>query len=180
VNLSEERIIARPPAEVWDALLNVDVLKGCIPGCQELSGSVQEGYKATVVQRVGPMKATFNGNMTLSDLNEPKSLKLTGNGEGGVAGFAKLVADVTLSPEGADSTKLSYAVDAQVGGKLAQLGSRIIDSFAKKMANDFFTSFQESVEQSGGDVQSATPADSAPSGEKSTGFMAWLKKLFGR
>ncbi len=145
MKMSDERVIAAEPAVVWAALLDPEVLKACVPGCQEMTGSPEEGFQATVVQKVGPVKATFKGAVTLSEVDEPSSLTLTGEGKGGAAGFAKGSSSVVLTPEG-DGTKLAYEVDASVGGKLAQLGSRIIDSFSKKMADQFFERFQAVVE----------------------------------
>ncbi len=145
MKMSDERMIAAEPAVVWAALLDPEVLKACVPGCTEMTGSPEDGFEATVVQKVGPVKATFKGAVTLTGMDEPNSLTLTGEGKGGAAGFAKGVSNVVLSPEGA-GTKLAYEVDASVGGKLAQLGSRIIDSFSKKMADQFFERFQAVVE----------------------------------
>ena len=117
-----------------------------MPGCTEMTGSPEEGFEATVVQKVGPVKATFKGQVALSNRNEPESLTLSGEGKGGAAGFAKGGADVTLTDKGDGITELHYEVEAKVGGKLAQLGSRIIDGFAKKMADQFFTNLQDAVE----------------------------------
>lgn len=133
---------------VWSGLLNPEVLKACVPGCQEMSGNPQNGFEATVVQKVGPVKATFKGVVTLEGMNEPESLVLNGEGKGGAAGFAKGGAHVQLVPEG-DSTLLQYTVEAQIGGKLAQLGSRIIDGFAKKMADQFFERLKSVLEGQG-------------------------------
>ena len=143
----DDRIIAATPARVWACLLDPSVLKECVPGCQSFTGNADDGFSATVVQRVGPVKATFKGAVQLSDLNAPQSLRISGKGEGGVAGFARGGADVTLVVDG-DGTKLTYVVKAQIGGKLAQLGSRIIDSFVSQMADQFFETFQIQVEGS--------------------------------
>lgn len=145
MNLSDQREIAADRKVVWDAILNPDVLKACIPGCEELTGSPEEGFEAVVVQKVGPVKAKFKGEVTISDVVIGESLTLSGQGKGGPAGFASGSADVRLSDiEG--GTLLEYDVDAKVGGKLAQLGSRIIDGFAKKLAGQFFERFQEGLE----------------------------------
>lgn len=144
MNLSDSKTINADRATVWAALLNPDVLKACVPGCQDMTGSPADGFEAVVVQKVGPVKATFKGAVTLSDINEPESLTITGEGKGGAAGFAKGGADVRLEADG-DQTILHYEVEAKVGGKLAQLGSRIIDGFAKKMADQFFQNFQDAV-----------------------------------
>ncbi len=146
MKLTEDRVIAAPPDVVWAGILHAEVLKECIPGCQELTGNPDDGFEATVVQKVGPVKATFKGEVTLSDIEPGVGCRLDGQGKGGAAGFAKGGATVRLEPEG-DGTKLSYDVDANVGGKLAQLGSRLIDSFARKLADQFFTRFQDVMEE---------------------------------
>ncbi|MEM7491381.1 MAG: carbon monoxide dehydrogenase subunit G [Pseudomonadota bacterium] len=152
MQMTGTRTIAAPPNRVYAALLDPDVLAACVPGCQEMSGSAEEGFEATVTQKVGPVKATFRGHVALDDRDPPRGLTLSGEGKGGPAGFARGGAKVALAPV-AEGTKLSYEVEAQVGGKLAQLGSRIVDTFAAKMADQFFTRFQTQV---------GAPADPAP------------------
>ncbi|BCH27381.1 carbon monoxide dehydrogenase [Mesorhizobium sp. L-8-3] len=143
----EERIAA-PVQKVWEALNDPDVLKDCIPGCQSLEKKSDTDLAATVVLKIGPIKATFNGEVTLKNLNPPHSYTIAGEGKGGIAGFAKGGADVTLTPDGEDTTVLTYAAKADVGGKIAQLGSRLITSTSKKLAGQFFSSFNERVSQS--------------------------------
>lgn len=145
MNLTDSREIAADRQTVWAAILDPAVLKECIPGCSELTGSVSEGYEATVTQKVGPVKATFKGEVTISDVVEGESLTISGQGKGGPAGFAKGEARVKLS-DAEGGTLLEYDVDAKVGGKLAQLGSRIVDGFAKKLADQFFERFQNGLE----------------------------------
>jgi carbon monoxide dehydrogenase subunit G len=145
MQMSDTRQINASPAEVYAALLDPDMLQKCVPGAQDVTGSVADGYEATVVQKVGPVKATFKGQVTLSDLVENTSLKIDGAGKGGAAGFAKGGAEVHLVAKDG-GTELSYDVEAKVGGKLAQLGSRIIDGFAKKMADQFFDNLQATLE----------------------------------
>ncbi len=148
MQLSDQRDIMADPATVWAALLDPEVLKASVPGCESMTGTADTQFEAVVVQRVGPVKATFTGVVKLSDRVDGKSLTISGEGKGGPAGFAKGGAQVVLEPiEG--GTRLIYTVEAKVGGKLAQLGSRIIDGFAKKMADEFFTRFQDSVEEDG-------------------------------
>ena len=145
MNLSDTKTIDADRATVYAALLNAEVLQACVPGCQEMTGSPENGFEAVVVQKVGPVKATFKGAVTLEDVNAPESYRIVGEGKGGAAGFAKGQAAVALS-ETAEGTELAYTVDAKVGGKLAQLGSRIVDGFAKKMADKFFEDFKDHVE----------------------------------
>ncbi|MHA7887037.1 CoxG family protein [Roseicyclus sp.] len=140
------RTIAADRMTVWQALNDAEVLKACIPGCEELTGSPEEGFSAVVKQKVGPVKATFKGEVTLSDIVEGTSYTISGEGKGGVAGFAKGGAQVRLSDAEGGGTDLQYDVEAKVGGKLAQLGSRLVDSFATKMADQFFERFQAHVE----------------------------------
>jgi hypothetical protein len=139
--------IAAPREKVWAALNDPKVLKACIPGCEEIAKISDTEMDATAIVALGPVKAKFKGKVTLSDLNPPESYTLSGEGQGGAAGFAKGEAKVKLTADGAD-TILDYAVKANIGGKLAQLGQRLIDGAAKKMADDFFAKF--SVEASGG------------------------------
>lgn len=145
MELNGTKIIAADVATVWAHLNNPDTLQACIPGCEELTGSPAEGFAATVKQKVGPVKATFKGAVNLENVIENQSYTIVGEGKGGVAGFAKGGADVTLVavPEG---TELTYDATAKVGGKLAQLGNRIIGGFARKMADQFFENFQNVVE----------------------------------
>ncbi|RED14298.1 CoxG family protein [Pontivivens insulae] len=145
MELTGTRLIAADRETVWTALNNPEVLKASIPGCEELTGSAEDGFEAVVVQKVGPVKAKFKGQVHLSDVNAPESYRISGEGKGGAAGFAKGGADVSLA-EVEGGTELSYAVDAKVGGKIAQLGSRLIDGFAKKMADAFFENFKDQVE----------------------------------
>ncbi|WP_421914698.1 SRPBCC family protein [Mesorhizobium sp.] len=140
----EERIAA-PLQKVWEALNDPEVLKATIPGCQSLEMTSPTEMAATVVLKIGPIKATFNGEVTLKNLNPPHSYTIQGEGKGGIAGFAKGGADVTLTEDGPDATVLKYAAKADVGGKIAQLGSRLIESTSKKLAGQFFSSFGEKV-----------------------------------
>ncbi len=166
MQMSDTRQIAASPAEVYAALLNPEVLKACVPGAQEVTGSPQEGFEATVMQKVGPVKATFKGVVTLSEMVENEALTISGEGKGGAAGFAKGSAEVRMAAKDG-GTELSYDVEAKVGGKLAQLGSRIIDGFAKKMADQFFSNLQQVLE--------GIPEDAADSEKKS-----WLSRVTGK
>src|SRR6187200_2266018 len=130
MQMNDSRSVPASRDKVWSALNDPNVLKQCIPGCQSLEMTSPTDMTATVVIKVGPVKATFGGKVTLSDLDPPNSYRITGEGSGGVAGFAKGGAAVKLSAESPDVTVLFYDVDAQIGGKLAQLGARLIDSTA--------------------------------------------------
>lgn len=169
MKMSDTRVIAAAPAEVYAALLSPDVLKECVPGATEVTGSATEGFEASVTQKVGPVKATFKGQVTLSDMVENQSLTISGTGKGGAAGFAKGGAEVRIATH-EDGTELSYDVEAKVGGKLAQLGSRIIDGFAKKMADQFFTNLQTHLEG---------PADEALESDEPA-KKGWLGRLTGK
>jgi carbon monoxide dehydrogenase subunit G len=139
----EERITARRDV-VWSALNDPEVLKQCIPGCQNLELKSPTKLAATVKIKIGPVSATFNGEVTLSNIVAPQSYTISGEGKGGIAGFAKGGADVTLMEDG-DETILQYQANAQVGGKIAQLGARLIDSTSQKLAQQFFSDFNEAV-----------------------------------
>ncbi|MEJ1157403.1 SRPBCC family protein [Prosthecomicrobium sp. N25] len=142
MEMTGEYRIPAPRAQVWEALNDPEVLKACIPGCETLDMQSPTEMTAKVVAKIGPVKATFNGKVHLTDINPPESYTISGEGQGGVAGFAKGGASVHLAEDGA-VTVLTYAAKAQIGGKLAQLGARLIDSTAKMMADQFFAKFSE-------------------------------------
>lgn len=142
MELSGEYEIAAPRTRVWELLNDPVVLKACIPGCEELTAENPDEYAATVVLKIGPIKAKFNGEVALSDKVHPESFKISGEGKGGVAGFAKGSANVNLAENGTGTT-LTYVVHADVGGKIAMLGSRLISSTTKKLADQFFGKFAE-------------------------------------
>ena len=146
MQMNDSQRIPAPKQAVWAALNDPEILKQCIPGCQSLEMSSPTEMTATVVFKVGPVKATFGGKVTLSDLDPPNSYRISGEGSGGVAGFAKGGAAVCLEAEGPDVTVLHYEVNAQIGGKLAQLGQRLINGAAKKLADEFFTNFANAVQ----------------------------------
>jgi carbon monoxide dehydrogenase subunit G len=145
MEMQGSRQIAAPRDVVWAALNDPEVLKAAIPGCETLSGSPSDGFDAVVKQKVGPVSATFRGRVVLSDVVVLESYMISGEGKGGAAGFAKGSAAVRLA-DAQGGTELTYEVAASVGGKLAQLGSRLIDGFAKKMADSFFENFRLAVE----------------------------------
>ena len=157
MQLSDSRDIRAEPAIVWQAILDPQVLKACIPGCQSMVGSVADGYEAVVKQKVGPVSATFTGLVHLTDIVAPRSIRISGEGKGGVAGFAKGQAAVTLSEPAPGETLLAYQVTSSVGGKLAQLGSRLIEGAAKGYADTFFTRLKAEIEEPEA-VSTETPA----------------------
>lgn len=158
MELEGSRSIAASRETVWARLNDPETLMLCIPGCEELSGSPDEGFSAVVKQKVGPVRATFKGAVTIENAAPPASYRLVGEGKGGVAGFAKGAADVTLA-ETETGTDLHYAADVQVGGKLAQLGNRIIGGFARKMADTFFARFEAVCEGRDPDEAESQPKD---------------------
>ena len=158
MDMTGERRIAAPRQVVWDALNDTGTLKASIPGCEVLEKTGENQMKATAAMKVGPISARFSGAVTLSDIDAPNGYTITGEGQGGVAGFAKGGAKVFLTDDG-DGTLLKYAVNAQVGGKLAQLGARLIDATAKQMAEQFFTKFSTEVQKL---VPSAPEPEAAP------------------
>lgn len=182
MELTGSKLIAADRAKVWAALNDPEILKATIPGCTELTKTDDTHLEASVTAKVGPVKATFKGAVELTELNPPESYVLVGEGKGGVAGFAKGHAKVVLT-EVEGGTELTYTAEAKVGGKLAQLGSRIIDGFARRMADDFFTRFQEAVGAPAPAPAEAEPEPDAapeggdtPEGGEKKGF---FKRLFG-
>ena len=144
MEIKGEYKIAASREKVFAALNDAEVLKACIPGCESLEKSSDTEMAAKVRVRFGPVSAAFSGKVTLSDIDPPNGYKITGEGQGGVAGFAKGGAVVTLREDGAD-TILEYNVDAQVGGKIAQVGARLITGTAKKLADEFFGKFAKTL-----------------------------------
>jgi uncharacterized protein len=144
MTMSGEYQLPAPQQTVWEKLNDPEVLKACIPGCESLEKTSDTSFQATATIKIGPVKARFKGNVTLSDLDPPNGYKISGQGEGGVAGFAKGGATVKLTPKDG-GTLLNYDVEAQIGGKLAQLGQRLVNGAAKKVADDFFQSFVAAV-----------------------------------
>jgi len=139
--MSGEQLIPASQQDTWNALNDPDVLKACVPGCEAINRVNDNEYQVQMTARVGPVSAKFRGRLSLSDIKPPQSYSLAFEGQGGAAGFAKGGAQVKLTPQGASQTKLSYDVKANVGGKLAQIGSRLVDAAAKKVADEFFANF---------------------------------------
>ena len=164
MDMSGEYTIPAPREKVWEALNDPEVLKQCIDGCQSLEKTSDTEFEAKVTAKVGPVKATFNGKVNLSDIDPPNGYTISGEGQGGVAGFAKGGAEVRLSGEGSE-TVLNYEANAEVGGKLASVGSRLVLGVAKKTADDFFSKFSDIV--GGGEEAAEAPAEAAPASPES-------------
>jgi carbon monoxide dehydrogenase subunit G len=161
MEMTGEQFIPLPQQRVWEALNDPEVLKACIPGCESIEKVSDTEYKVAMIAAVGPVKARFSGKLLLVDLNPPHSYSLSFEGSGGAAGFGKGGAQVSLTPEGS-STKLAYNAKATVGGKLAQVGSRLIDGVAKKMTDDFFAKFNQTVAPAPAAEAVAAPAWRTP------------------
>ena len=144
MEMKGEQLVPASQQDVWNALNDPQMLKECIPGCEALERVADNEYMVLMVSRVGPVSAKFKGKLTLADVNPPRSYSLAFEGQGGAAGFAKGGAQVQLSSQDG-ATRLSYEAKANVGGKLAQIGSRLIEAAAKKVADDFFRRFNEKV-----------------------------------
>lgn len=171
MDMTGERRITASRKTVWAALNDPKILKQAIPGCESLEMQSPTEMTARVKLAIGPVKATFNGKVKLSDLDPPNGYRISGEGNGGVAGYAKGGATVRLADDGS-GTLMRYDVKADVGGKLAQLGGRLIDSSAKKLADEFFEKFTAIV---GGAPAAAAVSGTAPAKKK-----GWFKRLFGR
>ncbi len=168
MEMSGEQLIPATQAQTWDALNDPEILKACVPGCESIEKSAENEYVVLMTARIGPVSAKFKGKLALSDLNPPNSYSIAFEGQGGVAGFGKGGAKVQLvpqegsNPDGSNpgsNTRLIYQVKANVGGKLAQIGSRLVDAAAKKLAEDFFNAFNAKVASQHPDHGSPAHAD---------------------
>ena len=157
MEMTGEQLIAAPQKEVWDALNDPGMLKTCVPGCESIEPTGENEFQVLMVARVGPVSAKFKGKLTLSDIKPPNSYSLAFEGQGGAAGFAKGGANVRLESVAGGKTRLAYDVKASVGGKLAQIGSRLVDAAAKKVADDFFRTFNAKVGARDGDATVVLP-----------------------
>ena len=185
MELSNTRLVPAPPAAVWAALNDPAILKQCLPGCESFERTGENAYAVVMAARIGPVSARFTGRMTMTDVDAPNAYTLHFDGQGGAAGFARGEARVTLAPDGLQQTSLTYAAKAQVGGKLAQVGSRLVDGVAAKMSDDFFARFAAyfaTRQASAGDAAAQpTPAsaDVAPAAVAPTlapaGGVPWIR-----
>jgi hypothetical protein len=145
MEMTGEQVIPLSQQQTWDALNDPAVLKDCVPGCESMERSGDNAYDVVLVAKVGPVSAKFKGKMTVTESDPPRAYTLVFEGQGGAAGFAKGQATVALTPQDGGSTLLAYSAKATIGGKLAQVGSRLVDGVAKKLAGEFFTAFNERV-----------------------------------
>ena len=167
MDITGEHTIPVPRDDVWRGLNDPDLLKHCIPGCDSLEKVSDTEFKGTVTAKVGPVKAKFRGSVTLADLDPPNGYTLKGEGQGAAAGFARGDAKVTLAEDG-DGTRLSYVVTAHVGGKLAQVGSRLVGGTVNKLAGEFFACFGEALAAQGAEVSApeGAPEPAPPAADR--------------
>ena len=172
MEMTNSRVIPAPPESVWAALTDPEFLKACLPGCETFERVGDDAFRAVMAAKVGPVSARFTGTMTMADVVPPTGYTLKFEGQGGAAGFANGEARVTLSPADGAGTRLAYSVKAQVGGKLAQIGSRLIDGAAAKIADDFFARLAETL-----GPPPATPeaAAEAALGPETAGSGRWVR-----
>ena len=176
MDMTGEQLIPARREVVWAALNDTDVLRECLPGCEAIERKSDTELTATIALRVGPVKATFNGHVTLSDLDPPRGYRITGEGSGGVAGFARGGATVRLEDQGT-ATLLRYEAKAEVGGKIAQLGARLVDSTAKRLAGEFFERFGAVATARDATVPAAPEPVGSPA---SPGWWSRLREWLGR
>lgn len=157
MKMNGSQVIDAPRETVWKGLNDPKILQACIPGCDKIESSSPTQMKATVVIKVGPVKASFAGEVTLSELKAPESYRISGKGQGGIVGFAEGGATVKLTALSPTQTQMDFTVDAQIGGKLAMLGSRLIDSTAQSLAGQFFTKFGSLMKAQGAAVKPTKP-----------------------
>jgi len=173
MELTQTRSIGAAPADVWAALNDPAVLQACIPGCESLDRVSDSEWRVVVATRIGPVQARFNGRIQLTDIVAPTAYTLRFEGQGGAAGFANGEARVTLAPASQGSTELTYAAQARIGGKIAQVGSRLVDGVAAKLADEFFTRFTERLAPAPAEI--AAPAPAAPTRMAPEGGAPWVR-----
>lgn len=186
MEMNQSQRLPVPQQVAWEALNDTEVLKQCIPGCESIEPDGDNAYLLAMTAAVGPVKARFKGRMALEDIQAPDSYTIRFDGQGGAAGFGKGTARVRLEPDG-DETVLSYTVDAHVGGKLAQIGSRLVDAAARKMADTFFARFTEAVTPGNDSTEDTPAAEGAPAAaavdneqteepKRKRSWRAWISK----
>jgi uncharacterized protein len=177
MQLSNQQTLPVTQQQAWEALNDVSLLQASIPGCESITPTGDNQYEVAIMAAVGPVKARFKGKLRLQDLQPPTSYTMHFEGQGGAAGHGKGSAQVRLEPAGVAATVLHYSANASVGGKLAQIGSRLVDMAAQKMANDFFATFNSKLSERYGAAPAPASAAQAPGAWAR--LVAWLKRLFG-
>jgi carbon monoxide dehydrogenase subunit G len=192
MELTETYTLLVPQQRAWDALNDTEILRASIPGCDSIEPDGENAYAVALSAAVGPVKARFKGRMELTNIDAPHTYTIVFEGQGGAAGFGKGQTHVTLEPDGDEATTLTYTATAQVGGKLAQIGSRLVDGAARKLAGEFFRRFGEQLTVGSGDVQAesgdsgdtASPVDDGEAAADGSGeepkrkksWTAWISK----
>jgi carbon monoxide dehydrogenase subunit G len=192
MELTETYTLLVPQQRAWDALNDMEILRASIPGCDSIEPDGENAYAVALSAAVGPVKARFKGRMELTNIDAPHTYTIVFEGQGGAAGFGKGQTHVTLEPDGDEATTLTYTATAQVGGKLAQIGSRLVDGAARKLAGEFFRRFGEQLTGGSGDVQAesgdsgdtASPVDDGEAAADGSGeepkrkksWTAWISK----
>lgn len=179
MQLTSQQTLPVGQAQAWEALNDITLLQSAIPGCESITATGENQYEALVVATVGPVKAKFKGKLRLEDLQPPNAYKLVFEGQGGAAGHGKGHAEIRLESTGPRTTTLHYTAHASVGGKLAQVGSRLVDMAAQKMATEFFESFNARLQERYGVAPVEEPAPPAPAGLWAR-LVAFLRRLLGR
>jgi carbon monoxide dehydrogenase subunit G len=180
MELTSQQTLPVAQAQAWEALNDISLLKECIPGCDGITATGEHQYEVLITAAIGPVKAKFKGKLQLEDLQPPNSYTLRFEGQGGAAGHGKGTAEVRLEGAGPRNTVLHYTAKATVGGKIAQLGSRLVDMAAQKMATEFFTTFNTKLQERYQVVPEPLPAVVAPAPQGLVAkLLAWLKRLFG-
>jgi carbon monoxide dehydrogenase subunit G len=177
MQLTSQQALPVNQAQAWEALNDITLLQAAIPGCEGLTPTGDNQYEVLVLAAIGPVKAKFKGKLQLENLQPPTSYTLRFEGQGGPAGHGKGTADIRLEPNGPRETVLHYTANAQVGGKIAQIGSRLVDMAAQKMATDFFERFNAALQERYQPAPEPAPA-AAPQGFFAR-LVAWFKRLFG-
>lgn len=180
MELTSQQTLPVAQAQAWEALNDISLLKECIPGCDGITATGENLYEVLITAAIGPVKAKFKGKLQLENLQPPNSYTLRFDGQGGAAGHGKGTAEVKLESTGPRSTVLHYTAKATVGGKIAQLGSRLVDMAAQKMATEFFTTFNTKLQERYQVAPELLPAVVAPAPQGLIAkLLAWLKRLFG-
>lgn len=178
MELTSQQALPIAPAHAWEALNDIELLRQAIPGCESITAAGEDTYELLVAAAIGPVKAKFKGKLHLLDILPPQSYTMRFDGQGGAAGFGKGTAKVHLTPADDGSTVLHYTVHAQVGGKIAQIGSRLVEMAAQKMAQDFFAKFCAVVLEKY--PRAVTPSPEAPAPRPSPGLLSRLLAAIGR